>query len=66
MAVSSGTTPRMKASEVMTIGRKRRRVASIAASVGAMPAAVSRRANSTMRIAFFAASAVISTRPICV
>jgi hypothetical protein len=56
----------MNAVDVMRIGRKRRRVDSIAASAGDMPPAVSSRANSTMRIAFFAASAVIRTSPICV
>jgi len=32
LASTSGTTPRMKASEVITIGRKRERAASVAAS----------------------------------
>ena len=39
-ADSNGTTPKMKAKEVMTMGRKRRRVASIAASVMDRPCGV--------------------------
>ena len=66
VAVRSGTTPRMNAIEVIRIGRKRRRVASTAASTVDIPPALSSRANSTIRIAFLAASAIISTRPICV
>ena len=66
LAVTSGTTPRMKANEVMTIGRNRRCVASTAASTMSLPSARSSRANSTTRMAFLAASAIISTRPIWV
>ena len=36
-AINSGTTPTMKAIEVITMGRKRRRVASTAASVADIP-----------------------------
>jgi hypothetical protein len=38
----------------MTIGRKRARAASVAASRIGLPAARNSRANSTIRIAFFA------------
>ena len=64
VATISGTTPRMKANEVITMGRNRRRVASTAASVMDMPSRSCRsRANSTIRMAFLLASAIISTRP---
>ena len=65
-AVRSGTIPEMNAIEVIRIGRNRRRVASTAASRGDIPSASSSRANSTIRMAFFAARAIISTSPICV
>ena len=49
------------------MGRKRIRAASIAASMIGLPSNRRRsRATSTMRIAFFAESAIRSTRPICV
>ena len=41
VAVMSGTTPRMKAIEVIRMGRKRRRVASTAASTVDIPSALS-------------------------
>ncbi len=63
---ASGNTPRMNASDVMTIGRKRRRAASIAASVSDLPSSRCMcAANSTIRIAFFAASPTSVTSPIC-
>ena len=65
-AINSGTTPRMKASEVITIGRSRRWQASIAASRRAIPACRCRLANSTIRIAFLLASPTRTTKPICV
>jgi hypothetical protein len=49
---TSGSTPMMKASEVIRIGRRRRRLASMAACTGLRPANSSSRANSTIRIAF--------------
>ena len=64
LATTSGATPRMKAKEVITIGRKRARAASTAASKIGMPSARISRANSTIRIAFFAESAMSRTRPI--
>ena len=56
----------MKASDVIRIGRSRSRLASIAACDGARPANSSSRANSTIRIAFFAARPTSTIRPICV
>ncbi len=66
VAVTSGTTPRMKANEVMRIGRRRVRAASIAASAISMPSARRSRATSTIRMAFLAPSAISSIRPIWV
>ena len=56
----------MKASDVIRIGRSRRRLASMAASTGVRPANSSSRANSTIRIAFFADSPTSTIRPIWV
>ena len=64
VASTSGSTPSTNASDVITIGRKRRRAASIAASRGGSPFACSCAANSTIRIAFFAARPISTTRPI--
>ncbi|MNC59873.1 hypothetical protein D3C75_1097110 [compost metagenome] len=65
LARISGITPRMKANEVMMIGRKRNRAAASAASTGPLPFSISVRANSTIRMAFFAARPMSITRPIC-
>jgi len=54
VASISGTTPRAKASDVIRIGRRRRRAASTAASTSPRPCACSWRAYSTIRMAFFA------------
>ena len=62
--IASGSTPRMNASEVIRIGRKRSRAASIAAADVDRPSSCRRSANSTIRIAFFAASPSSVTRPI--
>ncbi len=51
--ITSGTTPMMKAIDVIRIGRSRKRLASIAACTGVRPANSSSRANSTIRMAFF-------------
>ena len=64
-AIQSGTQPRMKAKEVMRIGRRRSLAPSSAASASDLPFFCSRTANSTMRMAFFAASPISITRPIC-
>ena len=55
--------PRMKASDVMMIGRRRSFTAASVASIVLLPLASSSIANSTMRIAFFAASPMIVTSP---
>ena len=60
----SGTTPRMKANEVMMIGRRRSLAASIAALTASLPASSFILANSTIRIAFLAARPISSTTPI--
>ena len=63
---ASGSTPKMNASDVMTIGRKRSRAASTAASLSPMPPSRCRcAANSTIRMAFFAAKPTSVTRPTC-
>ncbi len=61
---ASGETPRMKASEVMRIGRSRRRAASSAAADGDNPSSDLSTAYSTIRIAFLAARPRSVTRPI--
>ena len=63
-ANTSGITPRMNASDVIRIGLSRMRAASIAASVIDWPRSRNCSANSTMRIAFLAASPISMTRPI--
>ena len=62
--VMSGTTPRMKANEVIKIGLNRRLEASSAALTMSMPCWCNSRATSTIKIAFFAESAIKSTSPI--
>ena len=64
LAISSGATPRMNANEVIRIGRNRSRAASIAASRMERPWARSSVANSTIRIAFLAASPTTTSSPI--
>ena len=63
---TSGTTPAMNAIEVIRIGRRRRRHASITASHVLAPACSRVRANSTIRIAFLHASPTSTMSPICV
>ena len=63
LASISGSTPRMNANDVMRIGRSRSRAASTAASRIDMPCPRSSFANSTIRIAFFAASPTTVIRP---
>ena len=53
-----------KAIEVITSGRKRMRAASMAASAADLPSSRALTANSTIRIAFFAARPISVTRPI--
>ena len=63
VATASGITPRMKANEVIRIGRSRMRPASIAASAIPRPRSRSCSANSTIRIEFLAASPISITSP---
>ncbi|CFO00475.1 Uncharacterised protein [Bordetella pertussis] len=63
VAMASGTTPRMNASDVIRMGRKRRRAASTADSYRPCPRAYWSLANSTIRMAFLAASPITVTMP---
>src|ERR1700687_2802245 len=63
-ATTSGTTPRMNASEVIRMGRSRMRAASMAASTMLIPFSRSCSANSTIKIAFLLDSPINITRPI--
>jgi hypothetical protein len=65
VAMASGRTPKMKAKLVIRIGRKRIRAASTAASMTRRPLRSSCSANSIIRIAFFAASPIVVSNPIC-
>ena len=56
----------MNAIDVIRIGRSLKRAASMIASQVLAPACSRARANSTIRIAFFAASPTSTMRPICV
>ncbi|MNI37669.1 hypothetical protein D3C73_917710 [compost metagenome] len=62
--IAIGMTPMMNANDVIRIGRKRRRAASMVASRRVLPAARCSTANSTIRIAFFAARPITVIRPI--
>src|SRR5215213_9672685 len=65
VAITSGTTERMKAIEVIRIGRKRARAASTADWAIGWPSLMCRsRATSTIRIAFLADSAISRIKPI--
>ena len=66
LATISGTTPRMKANEVIRIGRRRSFTASSVASRRGRPASRFSLANSTIRIAFLLARPTSTTKPICV
>jgi len=66
VAITSGMTPRMKAKDVIRIGRRRLCAARTTASIGESPSSSACLANSTIRIAFLAASAMSTTRPIWV
>ena len=59
-----GSSPSMKASDVITIGRKRSLAAVRAACTASTPLSTSSLANSTMRMAFFATRPTSITRPI--
>ena len=62
--IASGVTPMMNASEVIRIGRRRSLAASTTACASGLPALRSWIANSTIRIAFFAARPITVIRPI--
>ncbi len=64
--ITSGSTPRMNAKEVIRIGRRRTWAASMAASWMDRPSSRRSWANSTIRMAFLAASPISVTMPICV
>ena len=61
---TSGNNPRIKASEVMTIGLKRSFDAVTAAVTASTPLLISTLANSTIKIAFFATRPTSITNPI--
>ncbi len=63
LEIASGTTPRMNASDVIRIGRNRSCAAATAASRKPFPASKFALANSTIRIAFFADSPIVVSRP---
>ena len=65
VASISGTQPRMKAKEVIRIGRRRSFEPSTAASRISSPSSRLILANSTMRMAFLAERPMSMTRPIC-
>ena len=56
----------MKAMLVIRMGRRRSLAASTAAAAGDMPSSTFTLANSTIRMAFFAARPISTMRPICV
>ena len=64
VAKTSGRTPRMKAKEVIKMGRRRNSPASAAASAMERPLRRSCSANSTIRIEFFAERPMSMTSPI--
>ena len=65
LAVQSGTQPSTNANEVIRMGRKRNLAAASAASVSGCPFSYASFANSTIKMAFFAASPISMTSPIC-
>lgn len=63
-AITSGIRPQMKAKEVIITARKRSAAAVVAAVTMSWPLARSSMANSMIRMAFLAASAISTTTPI--
>lgn len=59
-----GTTPRIKANDVIRIGRKRSFAAALEASIRSIPSSCFCRANSIMRIAFLATRPISMIKPI--
>ncbi len=64
--MTKGTTPKMKANDVIRIGRNRKRTASSVASRSERPCCCCCLANSTIRMAFLLASPTNTTKPIWV
>lgn len=63
LLVAIGSTPKINASEVIRIGRRRMRDASSVADIRSCPLWFSSLANSTIRMAFFADSPMMVNRP---
>ena len=61
----NGMQPRMKANDVIRIGRNRMAAPVCAASMSDLPFSNSVFANATIKIAFFAASPMSMIKPIC-
>ena len=61
--IASGSTPRMNASDVIRIGRKRRCAASSTASIVLLPCACRSFANSMISTAFFADKPITVINP---
>ena len=67
VAIAKGKQPRMKAKEVIKIGRRRRRAASTAAVTTSIPfSSIFILAYSTIKIAFFAARPIKVIIPTCI
>src|SRR5690625_2993294 len=65
LANTRGVTPAINATEVIMIGRRRKRLASRAAWVMLRPCCSRSRANSTIRMAFLHANPINTTSPTC-
>ena len=65
LAVHSGTQPRINANDVIKIGRSRSLAPSSAASASGFQCSFWSLANSTIKIAFFAAKPISMIKPIC-
>ena len=65
LATHNGTHPRMNANDVIRIGRSLSFAPSSAASTRLIPSSSRATANSTIRIAFFAARPMSMITPIC-
>jgi hypothetical protein len=63
LEIARGRTPKMKASEVMMIGRRRMRTAFQGGVDQDMPFSYRSLANSTIRMAFLAARPMVVSRP---
>ena len=61
--ITSGNTPRPKAIEVITIGRRRRRQACNVAAITSWPWSTAALANSMIRMAFLAVRPSMVRRP---